>query len=123
MPPRRRRSTRRSKRACDAGIVVISFSAVVTEPCAYKLNTNWEHVNHDLPVWLAEVLGGKGKIIVDRGLPGSRSPSRRTRRSTMSWPSTPTSRSSAEYISNYALGDEQAGVAACSPRTRRSTAS
>ena len=46
------------KRACDEGIVVISYSAVATEPCAYKINTNWDHVTHDLPVWLAEVLGG-----------------------------------------------------------------
>ena len=29
----------------------------------------------------------------------------------MSWPSSRASRSSAEYVSNYALGDEQAGVA------------
>ena len=28
-------------------------------------------MNNDLPVWLAEVLGGKGKILVDRGLPGT----------------------------------------------------
>ena len=40
-------------------------SAVVTAPCPYKLNTNWDSVNHDIPTWLANVLGGKGKIIVD----------------------------------------------------------
>ena len=59
------------ERACAAGIVVVSFSQVVTADCPYKVNTNWAHLNHDLPTWLATVLGGKGKVIVDRGLPGS----------------------------------------------------
>ena len=58
------------ERACAAGIVVVSFSQVVTAECPYKVNTNWDHVNHDIPTWLANVLGGKGKVIVDRGLPG-----------------------------------------------------
>ena len=57
--------------ACAAGIVVVSFSQVVTAPCPYKVNTNWASVNHDIPTWMANVLGGKGKILLDEGLPGS----------------------------------------------------
>src|SRR5881397_3311156 len=29
------------KRACAQGILVISFDQTVTEPCAYKLSSNW----------------------------------------------------------------------------------
>ena len=57
--------------ACAAGIVVVSFSQVVTAPCPYKVNTNWASVNHDIPTWMANVLGGEGKILLDEGLPGS----------------------------------------------------
>ena len=70
MPTRRRRSTRPSSARATRASSSSATRPVATEPCAYKINTNWEHVTHDLPVWLAKVLGGKGKIIVDRGLPG-----------------------------------------------------
>jgi ribose transport system substrate-binding protein len=99
------------KRACDAGIVVVSYSQVVTEPCAYKINTNWDHVNHDLPVWLAEVLGGKGKIIIDRGLPGSPISEASNKEIDSVIAKYPGIEVVGEYISNYALGDEQTGVA------------
>jgi ribose transport system substrate-binding protein len=98
------------KRACDEGIVVISYSAVASEPCAYKINTNWDHVTHDLPVWLAEVLGGKGKIIVDRGLPGNPISELSNKEIDTVIATYPGIEIVGEYISNYALGDEQAGV-------------
>jgi ribose transport system substrate-binding protein len=98
------------KRACDAGIVVVSYSQVVTEPCAYKINTNWDHVNHDLPVWLAEVLGGKGKIIIDRGLPGSPISEASNKEIDKVIATYPGIEVVGDYISNYALGDEQTGV-------------
>ena len=97
--------------ACAAGIVVISFSAVVTAPCPYKLNTNWDSVNHDIPVWLANVLGGKGKIIVDRGLPGSPISEASNKEIERVMAQFPDIEIVGWYTSNYALGDEQAGVA------------
>ena len=99
------------KRACDEGIVVISYSAVATEPCAYKINTNWEHVTNDLPVWLAEVLGGKGKILVDRGLPGNPISELSNTSIDNVMAQYPGIEIVGEYVSNYALGDEQTGVA------------
>ena len=38
------------KKACDAGIVVISFDQVVSEPCAYALECDWNRI----PAVLAE---------------------------------------------------------------------
>ena len=97
--------------ACAAGIVVISFSAVVSAPCPYKLNTNWDTVNHDIPVWLANVMGGKGKIIVDRGLPGSPISEASNKEIERVMAGFPDIEIVGWYTSNYALGDEQAGVA------------
>jgi ribose transport system substrate-binding protein len=98
-------------RACAAGIVVVSFSQVVTAPCPWKLNSNWAGINHDIPTWLAEVLHGKGKIIIDRGLPGSpiSEESNKTIAEVLS--KYPGIEVVGYYTSNYELGAEQAGVA------------
>lgn len=97
--------------ACAAGIVVVSFSQVVSAPCPYKLNTNWSHVNHDIPTWLANVLGGKGKIIVDRGLPGSPISEASNKEIEAVLATFPDIEIVGWYTSNYELGAEQAGVA------------
>ncbi|ADB51162.1 substrate-binding domain-containing protein [Conexibacter woesei] len=59
------------KRACAAGIRVISFDQVVTEPCAWKVAQS--HADGQLLVgqWMAQTLGNRGKILLDRGLPGA----------------------------------------------------
>ena len=59
------------KKACDAGIVVISFDQVVTEPCAYALESDWNRIPAVLAEWMAKQLNGKGKVFVDRGLAGA----------------------------------------------------
>ena len=56
------------KKACDAGIVVISLDQVVTEPCAYALESDWNRIPAVLAEWTAKQIGGKGKVFVDRGL-------------------------------------------------------
>ena len=97
--------------ACAAGIVVVSFSQVVTAPCPWKLNTNWASVNHDIPVWLANVLGGQGKILVDDGLPGSPISEASNIEIAKVLSEFPGIEVVGHYVSNYALGDEKAGVA------------
>lgn len=59
------------KRACAAGIRVISFDQVVTEQCAWKVAQS--HADGQLLVgqWMAQTLGNRGKILLDRGLPGA----------------------------------------------------
>ena len=99
------------ERACAAGIVVVSFSQVVTAHCPWKVNTNWAHINHDLPTWLATVLGGKGKIIVDRGLPGSPISEATNKEIEAVMAKHPDIKIVGWYTSNYELGAEQAGVA------------
>jgi ribose transport system substrate-binding protein len=59
------------KRACAAGIKVISFDQPVTEPCAWRVLQ--DHGLGQLAVgqWMAKALHGSGGIFVDRGLPGA----------------------------------------------------
>jgi ribose transport system substrate-binding protein len=97
--------------ACAAGIVVVSFSQVVTAPCPWKVNTNWANVNTDIPTWLANALGGKGKIIVDRGLPGSPISEASNQEIERVLSEFPGIEVVGYYTSNYELGAEQAGVA------------
>jgi ribose transport system substrate-binding protein len=97
--------------ACAAGIVVISYSQVVTAECPYKVNTNWAHINHDLPTWLATVLGGKGKVIVDRGLPGSPISEASLKATEEELGKYPGIEIVGYYTSNYEQGAEQTGVA------------
>lgn len=98
------------ERACAAGIVVVSFSQVVTADCPYKVNTNWAHLNHDLPTWLATVLDGKGKVIIDRGLPGSPISEAATKEFEAVLGKYPGIEIVGYWTSNYELGAEQAGV-------------
>lgn len=97
--------------ACAAGIVVVSFSQVVTAPCPYKVNTNWASVNHDIPTWMANVLGGKGKILLDEGLPGSPISEASNIEIANVLSQFPEIEIVGRYVSNYALGDEKTGVA------------
>jgi ribose transport system substrate-binding protein len=59
------------KQACDAGIVVVSFDAVVSEPCAYRIVID-EKLNGSSQLdYLNQRLGGKGNILEVRGLAGT----------------------------------------------------
>src|SRR6185437_16640024 len=55
------------KKACDAGIVVVSFDQTVTEPCAFTMGSDWNMIPSVLAEWMATQLGGKGNVLVDRG--------------------------------------------------------
>jgi hypothetical protein len=51
-------------------------SQVVTAPCPYKVNTNWAHVNHDIPTWRpdADTAVGPppiGPIVMDNHVGGT----------------------------------------------------
>src|SRR5438034_3198762 len=52
------------KKACDAGILVISFDQVVSEPCAYALESDWHRIPAVLADRMASHLAGKGQVLV-----------------------------------------------------------
>ena len=99
------------KKACDAGIVVISFDQVVTEPCAYALESDWNRIPAVLAEWMAKQLGGKGNVFVDRGLAGAPI-SKQLEDGYMGVLSKyPDIKVIGNYNGQYALGPEQEGVA------------
>jgi ribose transport system substrate-binding protein len=58
------------KKACAAGVVVVSYDGVVTEPCAYRVTFDFRKMGERQIDYLAERLNGKGNILEIRGLAG-----------------------------------------------------
>jgi ribose transport system substrate-binding protein len=100
------------KKACDAGIVVISFDQVVTEPCAYAVASDWDRIPSVMAEWMAEQLGGKGNIVLDRGLAGAPISAQLQQGYEKVLAKYPDIKVVGYYNGNYALGPEQSGVAA-----------
>jgi len=57
------------KQACDAGIVVVSFDGIVTEPCAYRIAVDFKAMGKLEVEYLATRLDG-GNLLEIRGLAG-----------------------------------------------------
>jgi ribose transport system substrate-binding protein len=58
------------KEACDAGIIVVSFDGIVTEPCAWRIAVDFHQMGKDEVLYLAEKLPDGGKLLEIRGLAG-----------------------------------------------------
>ena len=57
------------KQACDAGIVVVSFDGIVTEPCAYRIAVDFKQMGAIQVDYLSGRLDG-GELLEIRGLAG-----------------------------------------------------
>ena len=57
------------KQACDAGIVVVSFDGIVTEPCAYRIAVDFQAMGKVEVDYLAGRIDG-GNLLEIRGLAG-----------------------------------------------------
>ena len=58
------------KQACDAGIVVVSFDGIVTEPCAYRIAVNFAAMGASEVEYLAKTMPKGGNLLEIRGLAG-----------------------------------------------------
>jgi ribose transport system substrate-binding protein len=58
------------KEACDAGVTVVSFDGIVTEPCAWRIAVDFKQMGKDEVLYLAEKLPEGGKLLEIRGLAG-----------------------------------------------------
>jgi ribose transport system substrate-binding protein len=58
------------KEACDAGITVVSFDGVVTEPCAWRIAVDFKKMGSDQLDYLAGRLPDGGNVLEIRGLAG-----------------------------------------------------
>jgi ribose transport system substrate-binding protein len=99
------------EKACAAGIVVVSFDQVVTADCAYKVSSNWDTMTHDLATWMVAAIGGKGKVLVDRGLAGAPISDMLEKGFEAVLKQHPDIQIVGYFNGNYALGPEQTGVA------------
>jgi ribose transport system substrate-binding protein len=59
------------KQACDAGIVVVSFDGIVTEPCAYRVVLDFKAMGHAQTDFLAKKFPNGANVLEIRGLAGS----------------------------------------------------
>lgn len=59
------------KQACNAGIVVITFDSVASEPCEYNLQADLAKFGADGADGVIKAMGGKGNVVVVRGVLGS----------------------------------------------------
>jgi ribose transport system substrate-binding protein len=59
------------QKACAVGIIVVAFDSIASAPCAYKID--WDFVNWQRPLTdgVARMMGGKGNLIIVRGVRGS----------------------------------------------------
>ena len=58
------------KEACDAGITVVSFDGIVTEPCAWRIAVDFKQMGKDQITYLAERMPDGGNVLEIRGLAG-----------------------------------------------------
>jgi ribose transport system substrate-binding protein len=99
------------ERACAAGIVVVTFDQVVTADCAYKLQSNFDSMGTNQAAWMVAALGGKGDVLIDRGLAGAPVAERFVTLFEDVLKQTPGIKIVGYYNGDYALGPEQASVA------------
>ena len=59
------------KQACDAGIVVVSFDGIVTEPCAYRVVVDFKSMGLEEVEQMAKFLPAGGNLLEIRGLAGT----------------------------------------------------
>ncbi len=59
------------KSAHEAGVPVVSFDGIVTEPSAWRLNFDYPSMCYDQMKYVAGRLNGKGNILEIRGLAGT----------------------------------------------------
>ncbi|MFN3845875.1 MAG: ABC transporter substrate-binding protein [Paracoccaceae bacterium] len=58
------------KEACDAGLTVVSFDGIVTEPCAWRIAVNFKEMGRSQVEYLAGVMPDGGNLLEIRGLAG-----------------------------------------------------
>lgn len=59
------------RNACKKGVIVIAYAADINEPCAYIVSINEKEVGPVTAKWLADELGGKGRIVLVTGVKGT----------------------------------------------------
>lgn len=59
------------RQACAAGIVVVSFDSIVTEPCAYRISVDYNAMGQQQAAEMAKLHPKGGNLLEIRGLAGT----------------------------------------------------
>lgn len=59
------------QKALDAGIKVVAFDSIVDLDGVYTMDYPWEQIGQDSVEYVADKLGGKGNVVVVRGVSGA----------------------------------------------------
>ncbi|QWA12735.1 ABC transporter substrate-binding protein [Sodalis ligni] len=59
------------RRGCSQGVKFFMFDSTVTEKCAYNISYITAGAGENMAQFLVNTLGGKGKIFMNRGVPGT----------------------------------------------------
>jgi ribose transport system substrate-binding protein len=59
------------KEACDAGIIVVTYDSIASEPCATKVTFDFHSYGSIQTQFVSDLLGGTGNILEIRGAAGS----------------------------------------------------
>jgi ribose transport system substrate-binding protein len=58
------------RQACSAGVTVVTFDGIATEPCAYRIAVDFQKLGAMQVDYLAKRLNGNGSLLEIRGLAG-----------------------------------------------------
>lgn len=58
-------------RGCHRGVLFFMYDATVTEPCAYNVSYITSGFGENTAQYLVNLLHGKGKVMINRGVPGN----------------------------------------------------
>lgn len=59
------------KNACAKGVVVVAYDSIISEPCAFNVHIDQRKWGVESAEWLVGKLGGKGKVVMITGVPGT----------------------------------------------------
>lgn len=59
------------KQACAKKVLVFTYDATVTEPCAYNVSNITAHYGANTAQWMVNQMGGKGEMVINHGVAGT----------------------------------------------------
>lgn len=99
-------------RAVEAGITVVTFDQVADNDNCYAIESDWNYVAEVSAKFMVEVMGQKGNIVMDRGLPGAPISAMLYDKSMEIYNQYPDVQIVSEFDGNYAEGPAEQGAAA-----------
>ena len=59
------------RQGCARKVLMFTYDATVTEPCAYNVSNITAHYGADSAQWMVNQMGGKGELVINHGVAGT----------------------------------------------------